>query len=270
MEQIIEQSASSLRGKLNATPEIGVILGSGLGGLAARIENPVTVPYGEVPGMKASTAPGHLGQFVAGQIAGKEVLCMQGRLHFYEGHSMADIAFPVRLMKRLGVHTLIVTNACGAVNRDFAPGDICLITDHINFMGTNPLMGPNPDSLGPRFCDMSEAYTPALRTLALEVAREQGLTLRQGVYLGYTGPSYETPAEIRAFRVLGADLVGMSTVPEVIAAHHCGLRVLALGLATNMAAGVTEVKLSEQDVLDTAASRAKVLQALVEVLIRRM
>lgn len=270
MEQTFEQATLALRAGLMEAPQVGVILGSGLGGLADRLEAPVTIPYSQVPGMKLSTAPGHAGRFVAGYLGGKYVLCMQGRLHFYEGYPMEDIVFPVRLMKLLGVQTLIVTNACGAVNRDFAPGDLCLITDHINFLGTNPMIGPNPASFGPRFFDMSQAYDPALRELALACGRELGINLRQGVYLAYTGPSYETPAEIRAFRVLGADLVGMSTVPEVIAAHHCGLKTLAIALATNMAAGVTEKKLDEQEVIDTAAARAMALQSLVEKIISRL
>ena len=256
-------STAELAGKLNAKPEVGLILGSGLGDLANRLAQPVTVPYCQVPGMPLSTAPGHAGQFVAGYLAGKYVLCMQGRLHAYEGYSMGEIAYPIRLMKLLGINRLVITNACGAVNRDFAPGDICIITDHINFLGGNPLTGPNLAAFGPRFCDMSQDYTPALREAALAAGERLGVPLRQGVYLGYAGPSYETPAEIRAFRVLGADLVGMSTVPEVIAAHHCGMEVLALGLVTNMAAGVTQEKLSEAEVIRTAAQKAQVLQALV-------
>lgn len=270
MEQTLSQAVLTLQAILKEKPQVGVILGSGLGGLADKLTSPVTIPYTQVPGMKMSTAPGHTGRFVAGYSGGRYVLCMQGRLHFYEGHAMTDIVFPVRLMKLLGVETLIVTNACGAVNRDYAPGDLCLITDHINFLGTNPMIGPNPDSFGPRFFDMSEAYDPGLRALALACGRELGISLRQGVYLAYTGPSYETPAEIRAFRVLGADLVGMSTVPEVIAAHHCGLRTLAIGLVTNMAAGVSDQKLNEQEVIDTAAARALTLQALVEAVISRV
>lgn len=269
MEQALNQAALTLQGLLKQTPQVGIILGSGLGGLADKLQSPVVIPYAQVPGMKLSTAPGHAGRFVAGSLGGKYVLCMQGRLHFYEGHAMGDIVFPVRLMKLLGVETLIVTNACGAINRDFVPGDLCLITDHINFLGTNPMIGPNQDAFGPRFFDMSEAYDPSLRALALQCGEELGIHLRQGVYLAYTGPSYETPAEIRAFRVLGADLVGMSTVPEVIAAHHCGLHTLAIGLVTNMAAGVSEKKLSEQEVIDTAAARALTLEALVERIIAK-
>lgn len=270
MEELLNQAAAVLRDILKEPPQVGVILGSGLGGLADRLSSPMAIPYSQVPGMKASTAPGHAGRFVAGTLGGKYVLCMQGRLHFYEGHAMEDIVFPIRLMKLLGVKNLIVTNACGAINRDFAPGDLCLITDHINFLGTNPMIGPNFDAFGPRFFDMSQAYDPALRELALSCGKELEIPLRQGVYLAYTGPSYETPAEIRAFRVLGADLVGMSTVPEVIAAHHCGLRTLAIGLVTNMAAGVSEKKLDEQEVIDTAAARALTLQTLVEAVISRM
>lgn len=270
MEQTLNQAALTLQGCLKQAPQVGIILGSGLGGLADKLQDPVVIPYAQVPGMKLSTAPGHAGRFVAGMLGGKYVLCMQGRLHYYEGHAMTDIVFPVRLMKLLGVETLIVTNACGAVNRDFAPGDLCLITDHINFLGTNPMIGPNPDAFGPRFFDMSEAYDPALRALALQCGDALGISLRQGVYLAYTGPSYETPAEIRAFRVLGADLVGMSTVPEVIAAHHCGLHTLAMGLVTNMAAGVSEKKLSEQEVIDTAAAKALTLESLVERIISQL
>lgn len=267
MEQTLTHAALTLQGLLKETPQVGIILGSGLGGLAEKLQSPAVIPYSQVPGMKVSTAPGHAGRFVAGTLGGKYVLCMQGRLHFYEGHAMADIVFPVRLMKLLGVETLIVTNACGAINRAFAPGDLCLITDHINFLGTNPMIGPNQDAFGPRFFDMSECYDPSLRALALRCGEELGIPLRQGVYLAYTGPSYETPTEIRAFRVLGADLVGMSTVPEVIAAHHCGLKTLAIGLVTNMAAGVSDQKLSEQEVIDTAAARALTLQTLVEQVI---
>lgn len=270
MEQTLQQAAAVLQGLLKGTPQVGVILGSGLGGLADQLTSPVVIPYTQVPGMKASTAPGHAGRFVAGTLGGKYVLCMQGRLHFYEGHAMADIVFPIRLMKLLGVKTLIVTNACGAINRDFAPGDLCLITDHINFLGTNPMIGPNLDVFGPRFFDMSEAYDPTLRELALSCGEALSIPLRQGVYLAYSGPSYETPAEIRAFRVLGADLVGMSTVPEVIAAHHCGLKTLAIALVTNMAAGASQQKLSEQEVIDTAAARALTLQALVEAVISKI
>lgn len=270
MESTLHQAAEVLRGRITTMPTVGIILGSGLGDLAKRIENPVVIPYKEVPGMRVSTAPGHAGQFVIGQLSGKTVICMQGRLHFYEGYPMNDIAFPIRLMRLLGISELIVTNACGAVERNFKPGDLCLITDHINMLGTNPLIGPNPAEFGPRFFDMSKAYNPELRELAQQVASEQNVSLQQGVYLAYSGPSYETPAEIRAFRTLGADLVGMSTVPEVIVAHHCGIRVLAISLVTNMAAGILDVKLDEQEVIDTAAQQGAVLQNLVAEVIHRI
>lgn len=258
----VQQAADILREAIGFAPDAAIVLGSGLGGLADAIEGPVYLPYAELPGFAVSTAPGHAGRFVAGRLAGKQVLCMQGRLHFYEGHPMQAIAFPVRVMKAAGAKALILTNAAGGVNADFSVGDLMVIEDHINFMGQNPLTGPNDEAIGPRFCDMSTAYTPALRTLAHEVARAQGVRLRQGVYLGYMGPSYETPAEIRAFRLLGADAVGMSTVPEAIAAAHCGLPVLAISLITNMAAGMAG-KLSGDEVIETANRKAAVLQRLI-------
>lgn len=270
MIEAIQLAAAALQACLPQTPTVGIVLGSGLGGLADQIEQPVYLPYGELPGFAASTAPGHAGRFVAGQLAGKYVLCMQGRLHFYEGHSMQDIAFPVRVMKALGVKQLILTNAAGGVNTDFSVGDLMLIEDHINFMGQNPLTGPNDEAVGPRFCDMTFAYTPALRQLALEVAAQQNVQLQKGVYLGYMGPSYETPAEIRAFRALGADAVGMSTVPEVITASHCGLEVLAISLITNMAAGIQKKKLSGDEVIEIANQRAQVLQQLVAGVVARL
>lgn len=258
----VMQAADALRAAIGFEPKVGVVLGSGLGGLADAVERPVYLPYAGLPGFAASTAPGHAGRFVAGELAGRPVLCMQGRLHFYEGHPMQAIAFPVRVMKAAGIENLILTNAAGGVNAGFSVGDLMLIEDHINFMGQNPLTGPNDEAIGPRFCDMSTAYTPELRALALGVAAKQGVKLQRGVYLGYMGPSYETPAEIRAFRLLGADAVGMSTVPEVIAAAHCGMRVLAVSLITNLAAGMAG-KLSGDEVIETANRKAAVLQRLI-------
>ena len=195
---------------------------------------------------------------------------MQGRFHYYEGYTMDQVIYPIRVMKRLGVQTLILTNAAGGICQDFSPGDLMLIEDHINLMGTNPLIGRNDPSFGPRFCDMTYAYTPTLRALAEQTAAALDIPLRRGVYLACTGPSFETPAEIRAFRTLGADAVGMSTVPEVIAASHCGLPVLAISLVTNMAAGVLEKKLDENEVIETAAARAKVLERLVTGIVERL
>lgn len=256
--------------KYSKTPELGIILGSGLGDLANQIENPVYIDYKDLPGFAVSTAPGHAGRFVCGQLCGKQVICMQGRVHYYEGHPMSQVILPVRTMKALGIKNLIVTNAAGGINTSFQIGDFMLIKDHINFMGTNPLIGPNDSTFGPRFCDMTYAYTPALRQLAKETAQELDMVLHEGVYLGCSGPSYETPAEIRGFRILGADAVGMSTVPEIIAASHCSLPVLAISLITNMAAGVLDVRLTEEEVLSIGATRADALQSLVKAILLKL
>lgn len=266
----VDTAAAYLREHLPFAPELALVLGSGLGGLAERIENAVTIPYREVPGFPLSTAPGHAGQFVAGMLSGKRVLCMQGRFHYYEGHDMRAIALPVRVFKALGCRALILTNAAGGVNWDFNVGDFMLITDHINFMGVNPLRGENDERIGPRFCDMTQVYTPQLQQLAQDVAAKQGLLLQKGVYLGYMGPSFETPAEIRAFRTLGADAVGMSTVPEAIAASHCGLPVLGLSLITNMAAGMAGKRLSGEEVIEIADRRGPVFQSFVLGIVEAM
>ena len=258
----IQEAADFVRGRLSAAPAVGIILGSGLGGIADKIENKVEIPYREIAHFACSTAPGHKGQLVCGTLSGVPVVCMQGRLHYYAGHATADIVFPIRVMKLLGVKTLIVTNAAGGVNLDFNVGDLMLIEDHINFL-PNPLIGPNAAEFGPRFCDMSYAYTPALRKLAAETAARLGIELRRGVYMAVTGPSFETPAEIRAFRTLGADAVGMSTVPEVISAAHCGMKVLAFSLITNMAAGVLDQPLSEEEVIEAGNRKGAMLQTLI-------
>ena len=268
MNQFVCEAADAVRARLCETPQVGLILGSGLGGIAEKIEQPVFIPYGEIPHFAQSTAPGHVGRFVAGRLGGRAVLCMQGRLHFYEGHAMRDIIFPVRVMRALGVKSLVVTNAAGGVNTSFHVGDLMLIDDHINLMGQNPLVGPNDADLGPRFCDMTYAYTPALRKAALDAAARLGVPLQRGVYLACSGPSFETPAEIRAFRTLGADAVGMSTVPEVIAASHCGLQVLAFSLITNMAAGVLDQPLTEEEVIEIGAKKGAQLQALILEILR--
>ena len=267
--EYVQEASAYVRSKLTGQPRIGMILGSGLGGIADEIENKVEIPYREIPHFACSTAPGHKGQLVCGTLNGTEVLCMQGRLHFYEGHSMQDIIFPIRMMKLLGIEKLIVTNAAGGVNLNFHVGDLMLIEDHINFL-PNPLIGPNVPEFGPRFCDMTYTYTPALRELAQSVAQKKNIPLQHGVYLGCTGPSYETPAEIRAFRTLGADAVGMSTVPEAIAASHCGIQVLAFSLITNMAAGVTGDKLSEEEVIEIGNRQGHVLRALVAEIVAQL
>ena len=248
--QQYQESAAALQKKLgDFRPRVLLVLGSGLGALGDEVENPIVVPYEEVPYMKHSTAPDHKGQFVFGRLAGQDVAVMQGRLHPYEGWSFVDVGFPVRLLRLLGADTVIVTNAAGAVNTDFRQGDIMLITDHIKLFGVSPLCGPNLEEFGPRFQDLSAAYTPALREVARQTAMEQGITLREGVYMYFPGPHYESPAEVRASRILGADAVGMSTVPEVIVAAHCGMQVLGFSLCTNMAAGVNDVALDGDEVI---------------------
>jgi len=240
-----------LEGKMQARPEIGLILGSGLGVLADEIENKVAIPYDEIPNFPTSTVEGHAGQLVFGTLEGKQVVAMQGRFHFYEGYSMEMVTFPVRVMKAIGVETVIVTNAAGACNESFEPGDLMLITDHINFFGTNPLIGKNVSEFGPRFPDMSKPYDPELVALAQATADELGIRVRQGVYFGNTGPTYETPAEVKMARLLGGDVVGMSTVPEVIVARHSDMRVLGISCVSNMAAGILDQPLNHEEVIET-------------------
>lgn len=267
LSRAVSEAAEYLRARLPARPDLALVLGSGLGGLADRIEDPVYIPYGQIPHFPVSTAPGHAGRFVFGRLSGRMVLCMQGRFHYYEGHDMAAIALPVRVLKALGCRALVLTNAAGGVNWDFSVGDFMLITDHINFMGANPLRGENDDAIGPHFCDMTHVYTPEFQQTARQVAAQQGITLREGVYLGYMGPSFETPAEIRAFRTLGADAVGMSTVPEAIAASHCGLPVLGVSLITNMAAGMAGKRLSGDEVIEIANQRGPVFQDFIRTVV---
>lgn len=251
MEQL-EEAASYIKGRLAASPEIGLILGSGLGVLAELIEEPLTIPYAEIPNLPVSTVAGHAGELVIGTIAGRGVLMMNGRFHLYEGYDEATVTFPIRVMKLLGVEKLVVTNAAGGVNRSFKPGDLMMISDHLNLQGTNPLIGPNLDKFGPRFPDMSEAYSKRLRSLLQETAAELGIELQEGVYASVLGPSYETPAEIRMLQTIGADAVGMSTVPEVITARHAGIEVLGISCITNMAAGILDQPLNHDEVVETA------------------
>ena len=250
-------------------PDTAVILGSGLGGFSHRIENAVTVPYSDLEGFPVSTAPGHEGKLYIGKIAGKAVYCLSGRSHYYEGRSASEITFAIRTLFLCGVKKLIVTNAAGGVNTGFNVGDLMLICDHVSFL-PNPLIGKNDDSFGPRFPDMTYAYSPELRSAARAVAEGIEITLREGVYFALTGPSYETPAEICAYRQLGADAVGMSTVPEVIVANHCGMKALGISLITNMAAGVLENKLSGAEVVEAANKAAPYFEALVGGIIGRI
>lgn len=259
-----KRAADLVASRLNGfRPEVAMILGSGLGGLADLAENPMVIPYSEIPGFSVSTAPGHKGQLVFGTLSGKNVAVMQGRLHAYEGYSFEEVCFPLRVLRLLGCEKLVITNACGGVNLDFQVGDICLLTDHIKFFMDSPLRGQNIPEFGTRFPDATHLYTPRLQDVARQVAQEQNLKLVEGVYMYFPGPSYETPAEIRAIRVLGADLVGMSTVPEVIAAGHAGMEVLGFSLVSNAAAGITGQALSEQEVLDAAEAAKERFSRLI-------
>lgn len=252
-----QESAEFLRGRLNGfEPEILLILGSGLGFLGDHVERPIYVPYGEIPHFKTSSAPGHAGRFVFGILRGRRVAVMQGRMHCYEGYSMEEAGYAVRVLRLLGADKLILTNAAGAVNEDFAPGDLMLITDHIKLFGFGPLQGPNLDEFGVRFPDATKLYSPRLQALARDKARALGLTLQEGVYMFFPGPQYETPAEIRAARALGADAVGMSTAPEAIVAGHCGYETLGVTLLANMAAGVLPKPLSGEEVIAMAEAAA--------------
>lgn len=248
-------------------PRVGVVLGSGLGAFAAHVQGALELPYESIPGWPLSTAVGHAGKLVLGEIGGVPVAVLNGRAHLYEGHSMEKAVFGVRTLGKLGVKSMIFTNAAGGINLAYAEGALVLISDHINLQGNNPLIGPNDDSLGPRFPDMTDAYDPAFRAAAREVASTLGVTLPEGVYAGLLGPSYETPAEIRYLRAIGADLVGMSTVPEVIAARHMGIRCVAISCVTNMAAGVNPGKLDHEEVLRTGARVRDTLVAILKGLV---
>lgn len=253
LQQQLSQTADYIRGRCPGKNIRGlVVLGSGLGLFADALKDTVVIDYADIPNFHQSTVAGHAGRLVVGDAApGLTVACMQGRFHYYEGHSMQTVVFPVRAIKQLGAEFMLVTNAAGGINGNFTPGTLMLIEDHLNLMGDNPLKGANFDFLGSRFPDMSEAYSKTLRAVADRVAQKQGIPLQHGVYAGLSGPTYETPAEIRMLRTLGADAVGMSTVPEVIAANHMGLQVLGLSCITNLAAGISPHKLSHQEVIET-------------------
>ena len=246
-------AAEYIKAATELRPTIGLVLGSGLGDFADTLEDAVRIPYADIPNFPVPTVPGHCGALVFGKKCGQSVVVLQGRIHYYEGLPQQEITLPIRVLAALGVKTLVLTNACGGVNLSFRPGDLMLISDHINFSGANPLIGPNLDAFGPRFPDMSDLYTASLRSAIREKAAAAGIILREGVYAMYSGPNYETPAEIRMFRILGADTVGMSTVPEALVAGHCGMQVVGISCVTNMAAGVLPVKLSHAEVMETAA-----------------
>ena len=264
-------SADFIRERLGGfIPRVAMILGSGLGYLGDEVENPIVIPYGQIPHFKASTAPGHKGQFVFGLLEGKAVAVMQGRMHHYEGYSYEEVSYAVRVLRLLGCESLIVTNAAGCVRTDWQAGDLMLITDHIKMFSESPLRGENVPEFGVRFPDASHLYTLRLQKLAKEMAGELNIPLREGVYFYCYGPQYETPAEIRAARVLGGDAVGMSTAPEVIVAGHCGMEVLGFTLLSNMAAGILDQPLSEQEVLDAGVAAREKFSALVRACLSRM
>lgn len=267
----LEASQKVLLEKLGSLkPEIGIILGSGLGPLADHIQDALYIPFEEVPYMKTATASSHVGRFVCGTLSGKNVVAMQGRLHGYEGNEAWEVAYPVWLMHLLGVKILITTNAAGAINESYQVGDFCLMQDHINLTGRNPIVGTDPDGLAPRFVPMKDAYDPALRQIAKAVADDLSISIQEGIYLGLLGPSFETPAEIRAFRVLGADTVAMSVVEEVIAARHVGIKVLGISLVSNMACGIEGASPCDDEVLDVAKSKEADFVALIKGVVSRL
>lgn len=268
--QKLSEARKYITEKVSISPELGIILGSGLGGFADIIDEKVVIPYWEIPNFPVSTVEGHKGQLVFGRVHGKPIVAMQGRFHYYEGYTMQEVTFPVRVMQVLGVTGLIVTNAAGGINPSFRPGDLVLIKDHINLMGDNPLRGTNLSSLGPRFPDMSEGYDMEWRQKALPIAREVGIHPQEGVYAAMSGPSYESPAEIRFLKAIGADLVGMSTAPEVIVANHGGMRVLGISCVTNMAAGILPQRLSHAEVMETAERIEKQFVKFVQALVRTL
>ncbi|PWB54102.1 MAG: purine-nucleoside phosphorylase [Anaerolineales bacterium] len=269
----IDRIADFVRSKTSYHPQVGIILGSGLGAIAASVEYATIIPYQEIPDWPVSTVIGHQGHLVIGQLEGKEVIVMQGRVHYYEGYSIHQVALPVRVLQRLGIEILIVTNAAGAVSPNFSPGDLMLITDHINLIGMaglNPLRGPNIDELGTRFPDMSRAYDLALLDLARKVVSEENLVLNEGVYVCLAGPSFETPADLRFLRFIGADAVGMSTVPEVITARHGGIRVLGISGISNKANLDGETITLHEEVLQAGETLAPKLTALIKGVLRRL
>ncbi len=270
LEEKITAAAAYLAERIAKRPTVALILGSGLGDYANTLEDPVRIPYSDIPNFPQPTVEGHAGAFVFGRKQGMDVVVLQGRVHYYEGLSMQEITLPVRVLVALGVKTLVLTNAAGGINLSYNPGTLMLISDHINFSGANPLIGKNLDKFGPRFPDVSDLYTAALREKIKKQAAENQIPLEEGVYLMCSGPNYETPAEIRAFRTLGADAVGMSTVPEALVAGHSGMAVVGVSCITNMAAGVLPVKLSHKEVMETADRVHDLFQRLVDIILETL
>ena len=265
-----ESAAQFVLEQTRLRPRIGLVLGSGLGALAEALSEAARVPYAQIPSFPRSTAVGHAGQMVIGKAGEVAVAAMQGRVHLYEGYSVKDVAFPVRVFGRMGIQAVVLTNAAGGINLKYQQGALVVLCDHINLQGQNPLIGANQEKFGPRFPDMTEAYWKPYRVLALEEAAKLGITLHQGVYAALAGPSYETPAEIRYLRTIGADLVGMSTVPEVIVARHMGIKVLAISCVTNMAAGILDQVINHEEVLETGRRVRAMFEALLRSVLPRM
>lgn len=269
LQERITEAAAYIKEQGVKQVDVGLILGSGLGELGEEVEQPIAIPYETIPHFPVSTVVGHAGQLVYGTLGGQLVLAMQGRFHYYEGYSLEDVTFPVRVMKELGIHSVVVTNAAGGVNTAFEPGDLMMITDQINFTGVNPLHGPNDENLGPRFADMSHAYDVEYQEMVRKVAQENNVDLKEGVYMGFSGPTYETPAEIRMTRAFGADAVGMSTVPEVIVANHGGLRVVGISCITNLAAGM-QANLNHKEVVETTTRVKETFKSFVKAILANM
>jgi purine-nucleoside phosphorylase len=266
----VNETAAWLRERGAGTPDVAIVLGSGLGDFADALQEGRTTPYGDIPHWPATSVVGHAGRLALGSLAGRRVATLSGRVHFYEGHAMSTVTFATRVLGTLGVRTLILTNAAGGINVAFEPGTLMLIEDHINLLGTNPLIGPNDERFGPRFPDMSEVYSTRLRTLAAEAAASQGLSLARGIYVAVHGPSYETPAEIRYLRTIGADAVGMSTVPEALVARHMGIEVLGISCITNAAAGVLPKPLVHDEVMEVAKRVRTRFSKLLEGVVERL
>jgi purine-nucleoside phosphorylase len=268
--ETVNETAAWLRERGVGTPDVAIVLGSGLGDFADALQDGRTTPYGDIPHWPATSVVGHAGRLALGSLAGRRVATLSGRVHFYEGHAMSTVTFATRVLGTLGVRTLILTNAAGGINVAFEPGTLMLIEDHINLLGTNPLIGPNDERFGPRFPDMSEVYSIRLRTLAAEAAASQGLSLARGIYVAVHGPSYETPAEIRYLRTIGADAVGMSTVPEALVARHMGIEVLGISCITNAAAGVLPKPLVHDEVMEVAKRVGTRFSKLLEGVVERL
>lgn len=266
----MSKSIDYIKGKIKNQPEIGIVLGSGLGDFADSIEDKIEIPYTEIPGFPVSTVKGHDGKLIFGKINSKEVCVMKGRIHYYEGYDIKEVVYPIEVLAGLGIKTLILTNAAGGVNTDFEPADLMIINDHINIMGKNPLIGPNDEDLGPRFPDMTDLYNKDLIEVAEKSAKKLGIDIQEGVYMYFTGPSYETAAEVRMARILGADAVGMSTVPEAIIARHRGLKILGISTITNMSTGILDTPLDHTEVVEVGQEVAGKFKELLKEIIEEI